>query len=705
MAFALLAVPAAQAGSCPVEAELANAAMLSPNVTDRLLARVAPLDPGLCADELLTAVLEQNSPAFIDGVVRAVSGWPSDLAEPWLFDAWAASWFRPGARREDVLMPVTHALEARLGQRDVLLEMTNGSLGADWTRRARDRYIKEWSAGLAIQPPPFDEAFGSETRRRWRACVAEPASAPADPFDPLGLRGGLFGQLGLSARCASHAVLGAWNESQDPAWSEFVREMVWQYSASHSTLTDLAASLEQRWGQGLRSEAGEPIQPPSEPRPQDPLRAGLIAYGALVLASLLLSGPRRTRRIGFPGLAIAFGLGLLGLAELILRAQGVETDPNQRPGEPLALGSLVDDGTERWLHDERGRSFPLAKPPGVARIAVLGASSVAGPGLASSESIPRQLARLLGPEVPCLEVINLGRHGADSPVFRSWALKAVQELSLDGVVLYGGHNEVAGTREAHRYLDLGAPDLRRRSALSQLALWGALQRALKKPAPLPALSPAQRERGQALSDRDYGQYLPAFDATVTARAELEFNDLARGLRRTETPLVLAIPSFNHHGLRVARPAAEESNTEVQHTMEKLAEGDAVGGLAEAEALVASGEQFPVSWALLSLARELSGDLTGAEEAIWHCARRNHLGSAVTPGVVDAIREAALEHGVLADTHGALHVAAGPHLPGYDLFVDYVHLNPRGAEVVAIELARAARDAGYVTDWAARCLDR
>ena len=697
---------AAPLSPCPLGEELqAGGRWLDPGALDGLVARVAALAPGVCGDELARSIVEENGPTFVGAMLEATESWPAEVAEPWLIDLWAASWFYRGGRREDALTYSTEALASRLGERDLVARIRAGDAAVDWPQRAHDKYLVDWSAGLDRAAPPFDASAQGEARRLWLACIDDPSTAPPDPFDPLGTRGGLLGSLGLVARCASQAVLTGWRRSPDADWQTAVESMLRQYSVADSAVNELNQGLERGWGQGQGAGTGQPLQPPVGTSPPDPLRLAALAYALLLGVALALSGPRRTRRMGFPLLAVAFGLGLLGVAEGLLRLAGAGDGGALRPGPPLDLPSIVDNGPEHWLRDQRGRPFSTRKRPGVVRVAVVGASSVAGPGLSWPESLPGQLTRQWQAAVPCIEVLNLGYHGADSSAFRSYALAAVQELSADAVVLYGGHNEVAGTREAHRYLDLDAGSIRRREALGRLALWGLLFDRLGDERQPVALDPEQIEAAQTGLDHDYRTHNPSFEATVDARAAREFGDLARGLRRLGTPLVVAIPSFNHHGLRVGRPGDEALGTRLQRAGDALLTGDVERGLAEAEQLTLDAPGHAAPWNLLALAREAAGDLAGAEDAIWQTSRRNHLGSAVTPGVVDALRRAVAEHGVLADAHGALHVAAGPHLPGYDLFVDYVHLNPRGVEVVAAEIVRASTEAGLVDGWAGRCGDR
>ena len=89
--------------------------------------------------------------------------------------------------------------------------------------------------------------------------------------------------------------------------------------------------------------------------------------------------------------------------------------------------------------------------------------------------------------------------------------------------------------------------------------------------------------------------------------------------------------------------------------------------------------------------------------MWEAARRNQIGSALTPGIAAALLRVAKRFDLpVADAHAALHEASPGHLPGFDLFLDFVHLNPRGSAVVASEMKRALVSAGLIEGWKDVC---
>ena len=303
--FAVALVPPGVArADCPLKDELAaGGRWLEPTALAVLERSVQGVAPEACAADIAHAIVEENGPDFVEAMLRATSAWPDDVAVPWLVDVWATSWFYRGGRREDALGAVTEALAGRLGfdlptdddnpPADPVDAARAGTMAADWPLRARAKYLTDWGPGLNAEPPPAEPA---DLRLRWMACLDAPADAPADPFDPLGLRGGLFGRFSLLGRCASAAVLSSW-EAAEPVWRDQAAELRRQYSASDSDLSAASSALELAWGQGRRPGTGVALQPPVESTSPDPLRTLPLAWAALLLLGPLLcyAAPRKSQ--------------------------------------------------------------------------------------------------------------------------------------------------------------------------------------------------------------------------------------------------------------------------------------------------------------------------------------------------------------------------------------------------------------------------
>ena len=134
-----------------------------------------------------------------------------------------------------------------------------------------------------------------------------------------------------------------------------------------------------------------------------------------------------------------------GAAELGLRAAGV------KPHRPAELSNVVPDGwtgfrlrpgvggEEPFVTNDLGmhapRSYPLARPPGTLRVAMLGSSVVYGLGASFADTIPGIVERELQAAGHRAEVLNFGTH-AFTIVNVSALLQAyVHQLQPDVVVV------------------------------------------------------------------------------------------------------------------------------------------------------------------------------------------------------------------------------------------------------------------------------
>ena len=145
-------------------------------------------------------------------------------------------------------------------------------------------------------------------------------------------------------------------------------------------------------------------------------------------------------------LAVVAVLGVVaGAVELVLRAAGV------KPGVAAELSNIVPDGwtgfrlrpgvtgQEAFVTNDLGmhapRSYPLARPPGTLRVAVLGSSVVYGLATSFAETIPGVVERELQAAGQRAEVLNFGTHRF-SIVNLSALLQAyVHQLQPDAVVV------------------------------------------------------------------------------------------------------------------------------------------------------------------------------------------------------------------------------------------------------------------------------
>jgi lysophospholipase L1-like esterase len=703
----------APAEECPVLPPSGpGVACLSAEALGELEDQLIQAGPARCGGVLLEWMHTEVSPPSLQVAGSVAVRWGDPALLPPLYDLFAASVLEPRGSHHDAAYAAASAIDGLTpDDAGVLDPLSTGAHTRRWVQLARSRYVAEWGSApseAGREAPEETEQWLADAGARFEACVASPEQAPPDPFDPLGLVVGPASELAVGTRCASVAVLDAWREGSDPHWGLFVDRMVAQY-AGQGNFVEISTTLEQLWGQGPSAEAWQPPESPwvgFEPTGVSIrgllilLAAGLAAVWAILEFWGVVARRARSRL-----LAVAFGLGSLVALEVLLALVGVPPGDELRPLAPI---SRLPGGGGSYVPDGRGLPVELPRPADRVRVVVVGASTVVGIKLAWEETVPAQLASALRAEVPCLEVVNQGRMGYASPGIRALAVSAMDDIEADAIVVYTGHNEVTDMRELSRYVDVRPRLLAWQAAVTRTHLFGALAGLLR---PGDSADGVEVDR-VSVEPLDPRLHNPEFERRVTARFDRELTDIARAARRRRTPLMLVMPSFNHHGLFVdwfEVEAPGDGSQEpaqiatVDTLLEALRAGRGVEAVRLAEALERAAPGHPTPRCLGALARELDGDLDGAEDSVWECARLNHNASSVTPGVASAIgRVAARFELPLADAHAAMHEAAGSHLPGYDLHIDSVHLNPRGARAVAGEIAATMVEAGWVQRWQGVC---
>jgi lysophospholipase L1-like esterase len=648
-------------------------AIMDDAAVEQLLRNLHEAGPD-CARPLLSAFRDATTGPMSEVVRRGFADWNEPHHLPLLYAEFGRGMLEPFGRHENIVSAMAGAVGTLLGpDGDYLKTTRDPSIAREWRDRAATRYRTEWEAGFSeTSGPPPDELWKPLADAAYLACLNNPDDAPPDPFDPLGLMTGPLPSMAVGTRCASQAVLVGWREAEpEREWAKRISGLMDRYN--RGGLDWLGLEMERTWGQGTTppgSAAPSWARPPRALTAQrGPAGASAAAVGLALLVMIgLLVRSERGREWLKRGAAGSFGLSLLLGVEVGAGLVGVEPGDELRPLPDPRL-TLTLDGV--YHRDARQRSFSASPPAGRARIVVVGGSTIVGPGLAEDESIPGVLRARLQDAVGCVDVINAGAHGVASPAVRSRAVDAVDRLHADVVVVYTGHNEVGFMREKDRYLGALVGSFPARAWAMRTRWWTLLSDYIPEEAPAPSGPDGSGPESQLLND----EFLLAVQRTF----DRELTDLVRALRRRGVPLVLVQPGFNHHGLRV--PVRNTRATE--QTVETLRGGDLAHAMRLSREAVDAVPNHPTPWFLRSLVLEASGDLAGAEAAIWTCARANHSGSSVTPGIAGTIERLARRRGVtLVDAHALLHVAAGEHLPGFDLFTDYVHVNPRGAQVVA-----------------------
>lgn len=403
----------------------------------------------------------------------------------------------------------------------------------------------------------------------------------ADPHDQR-LAIGLARELGLS-QAELRAALQTLARAPEGDIAEMARSALLPMGEPRGWgLTPPAVAPGQVAGAPLADRALPPLPPPPPPGPPRlPLEAlglGLGCVGLLGLTAWL----RRRALLPFASLA------LLALVELGLRAAGAPTAADTRP-----LFAFIPTGGQFWAEvpgqpgrlrsaggGTRLREIDRAPAPGLARVAVLGASSVHGSHYLAEEAFPALLEAGLagGPSGP-VEVLNMGVGGSTSAGVLSTGLEALA-LGADLLVVYQGHNEVAQfTRLAHYAPAVGR--LRLHLRLHQSPLMGLLRRLLPADRGERAAAPPPF-RAEAPSHAE----VAALSALAVEHLEWNHRRLIRAARAQGVPLLLCAPATNlalAHVEAFATPPGDEA--ELRRLYEDARSAAAAGAPARAAALL------------------------------------------------------------------------------------------------------------------------
>jgi len=414
--------------------------------------------------------------------------------------------------------------------------------------------------------------------------------------------------------------------------------------------------------------------------------------------------------VAFLGLTLAIPLA----AELALRLLDVRTEP--AVFEP-ALGT---DGTPvfrltwnpqfRIVQPQQPlREFRAHKLPGSFRIFVIGESPAAGVPYGTPLSFSGWLARRLSAEAPGVqwEVVNAALGG-----LQSWsALAIVRDIARyepDLLVVYLGHNEV-GTRfssNERRWLDPRGFGWRAR--LVDTRLYRALSWVL------PTRTTSRLIDPRTVSARPGSVKVPGADSSVGAspadralsaalfRARLvEMVRTMRGVKARTMLLTLSQnfsewkPAVSSHrpGLPPERKAEWRAAVRRGDT---LAPQDCAAALAAWSDALALDDTFAALQFKVASCERTLGHLEAASDRFRRASDLDRHGEGAPTSLNDTIREVGRQEGaIVVDVDLAFTRASGARLVGNDLFVDSMHVNLRGHQLIAEVVTDAIRESGLV----------
>ncbi len=159
---------------------------------------------------------------------------------------------------------------------------------------------------------------------------------------------------------------------------------------------------------------------------------------------------------------------VLGLAELVLRAAGVEGAqdrtttwfPDHILNPPLVNIEHPDEPERSWVRAGQSHHFHPFKPgdqPGTFRVGVLGGSAAHGYGVLEPGAFPHRVEQLLQSAIPDkeIQVINFGTVAWSSQQLL-WASRQIWFLGRwDLLIIYSGHNELLELSSWKTYMSAG----------------------------------------------------------------------------------------------------------------------------------------------------------------------------------------------------------------------------------------------------------
>jgi hypothetical protein len=429
--------------------------------------------------------------------------------------------------------------------------------------------------------------------------------------------------------------------------------------------------------------------------------------------------------------AVAFGLGLVGLAEVGMRASGLVADPSAP-----ALPAGWEDGGVFARSDARGviQAADIGGQPGTAvgppaagnqmrrtrwttdaplpRVFAFGGSTTLGvpfekdPGT----SFPEQLADQARAGGRPIEVLNLGGAGFSSTEVVDLGRQLAGQPAAAWVV-YSGNNEFfrfsLDAWEAHRglpsprqnlqalhlfraledLLSTGPPpmvDVEAATAAQREVVANVITAGLADPTRRPAQTAEEtwtrRDEAHAAVLRRYRQNLEAMERLASqAGARLYIVDIQANL--------LQAPWLSLHDPTVPGRVRDAVRRDLHASATARVSGDAEAARTSAQSAVAADPMHAHSWHALGLARLAGGDPDGAARAL-----QAALDLDMDPGRPNAALQAVL-HDVTADGGSTLVSlpawrAPDQGLHGSDLFHDSCHLTQAGYAAVGQTLSEA-----------------
>ncbi len=421
-------------------------------------------------------------------------------------------------------------------------------------------------------------------------------------------------------------------------------------------------------------------------------------------------------------LALVLGLGPIVALEAFLAVVGVRPLADEDPfvgfegSRPMLVPEAEDPGLLR-LNPAKAEYFNpqsvrVPKPAGTFRIVAFGGSTTYGHPYLGATAFPAWLGEVLALAEPSRtwEVVNAG--GISYASYRVLRLaEELAELEPDLYVVYAGHNEFL---EQRNFAELLAepPALRRlRGILHRSRIYTGVYRLLH------ALGLVRPTGGRTVLGDDVAASLeevggPAlyhrdevFRAGVIEQYRASLDAIARLARRQGIPLVLCTVASNLGGLTPFKSEHREGLTPQERERWSQLVGEAggeyrAGRHREALALLDEAARIDDRHALLHFARgevlRALGRGSDALAAFIRAKEEDIVPLRALEVFNDIVREAARgERIALADVDSEFRALFPEGITGPPRFLDHVHPDIAGHQLIALEVAEAAVRAGLV----------
>lgn len=405
------------------------------------------------------------------------------------------------------------------------------------------------------------------------------------------------------------------------------------------------------------------------------------------------------------------------LIERVENSVARRRNPYVEPVNPVPAFEVVEQGGRKWVRRtgfhplmNQPAPFPLERPEGGLRVFVLGGSAAAGwPYHLGDTNISALLARKLRLLYPgrAIEVVNMA-----AGTYASHRVKLILEEVLryqpDLLILYNGNNELL---ENLVFRPRQPPAPWDRSAALRVAYRGL--KALTTPIPRFDVKEYGFEDqlpnqlafafGQASRYRED----PAQFQLLLEHYRFNVEGMVDAASAASVPILLVTcpvnlkdwtPNVSRHRPGLDAAGRERFTTRFREGFLGLDRGEAASAVAPLREAVTIDDAYAEAHYWLAEALRRIGRVSEARVEYVRALQRDAFPFRELPEFQQILREVAARRGApLVDILPPLEAVAGDGIPGYDVFLDYVHLTEESQEIVAHELLRAMWARGMLPD--------